>query len=139
MAICVHLLPFYGHMDENELLMQLLSKKTNMFWKQHKTVILQNAMIYKRVIVIDPMNEEKRIKMIKLQKMYEYVDVQIRLHSSDNDIQINPHSSDNNIQMTLFEYLIFYLTSPMPGRVLRYFPNFTEIVYELGKNLFLLV
>ena len=100
-------------MDENELLMILLSKKCNEFWKKNRKIILDQTMIPKRVILVNPMSNSKRFRLIQLQKMYNYIDISITLnevyHTNERKEAFRRLAGGPNTQpeVDLSEYLIF--------------------------------
>ncbi|CAI2363084.1 unnamed protein product [Moneuplotes crassus] len=105
-------------MDQNEILMTLLSKACHNFWKESREVVLKKSIINKRKIVVNPLTDHKRLRLIKLQKMYKYIDVSL-------------HIGTEEIELTTFEYFIFFLANPsLLGRFGNEYPNFKEICYD---------
>lgn len=61
MTMACYILPYYGYMDENEILITSLCKLSNSFWKSYRNIVLSVTKIEKRVIEINNMTETKRV------------------------------------------------------------------------------
>lgn len=121
MVLCTHLLPYFGYLDECCLLMQRLCTSSHNFWRDYHKVLLSEVIIPKRKIFVKPMTEFRRIKLIKLQKLYNFLDIEFDIGLDSNEI-------------TLFQYYLFFLTNQaLTGRRFSNYPNFSKVLIAKGK------
>lgn len=86
-------------------------------------------MILKREVEVEPITLTKRVRMIKLQKMYDYIDVKFKIHSSD------PEQEKQNNELIQLEYFLMFLVSKeVIGRHNAYLPNITQILSSASKS-----